>query len=195
MAFVDTLQNYWDQRVPSERRMLILAAIAVPATLALWLGLKISDGLDAREARNADARRALRVLADLRSRGPAQPADTTLQNMPTEPAKLESYLDAAAKKVSVTIPRYSPGAPVQKNGFITHSTRIEVNDVTLDQLKAFLQEVETGNRYVAITNLAINRDFKDKDKVDARLEVSAYAKEPPAAPADKNGSGSAGKGG
>ncbi len=192
MSIFESVQSWWERISPREKRMVVIAGIAVPATLILWGGLKIHDGLAARELQNDKMRKALVVLADLRSRGPSAPEDTTLANMPVEAAKLESYLEAAAKKVNVTIPRYSPGAVVTKNGFLTHSMRIELNDLTIDQAKQFMEEVEKGNRYVAVTQLSVTRDFKDKEKLDLRLEVSAYAKEAPPA-ADASGSGSAGK--
>nr|MBP9085528.1 hypothetical protein [Kofleriaceae bacterium] len=82
---------------------------------------------------------------------------------------------------------------VPKNGFVTHSMRIELNDLTIEQSKAFMEEVEKGSRYVAVTQLAVTRDYKDKDKLDLRLEISAYAKEPPPTAAG-SGSADAGKG-
>jgi type II secretory pathway component PulM len=190
MSLTDSIQAWWEQISPSEKRTVTIAGIALPLTLIVWGGLKIHDGLKAREDQNNKMRKALEVLSDLRSRGPSAPPDTTLAGMPAEPAKLESYLEAAAKKVNVTIPRYSPGGPVTKNGFVTHSTRIDLNDLTIEQVKSFLQEVETGNRYVAVTQFNLSRDFKDKDKLDVRLEISAYATEPKAA-AEGSGSGSA----
>jgi len=56
-----------------------------------------------------------------------------------------------------------------------------------------LQEIESKSKYVAVTRMDVTRrDFKGKDKLDAALEVSTYAKEP-AKKADA-GSGSADKG-
>ena len=193
MSIIETFQTWWERISPREKRIVVIAGIAMPLTLLLWGGLKIHDGLAAREVRNDKMRKALSVLASLRSRGPSAPTDTTLADMPTEPAKRESYLEAAAKKVNVVIPRYSPGAVVTKNGFLTHSMRIELNDLTIDQSKSFMEEVEKGSRYVAVTQLAVTRDYKDKDKLDLRLEISAYAKEPPPTAAG-SGSAEAGKG-
>nr|MBP9086515.1 type II secretion system protein M [Kofleriaceae bacterium] len=165
MSIIETIQTWWDRISPREKRTVVIAGIAMPLTLLLWGGLKIHDGLAAREVQNEKMRKALGVLASLRSRGPSAPTDTTLADMPIEAAKLESYLEAAAKKVNVVIPRYSPGAVVPKNGFVTHSMRIELNDLTIEQSKAFMEEVEKGSRYVAVTQLAVTRDYKDKDKL------------------------------
>jgi type II secretory pathway component PulM len=192
---IESVRTWWERITPRERTTVAIAGIAVPVIVALWIGLQISDGLGKREKANNDMRKALRTLANLRSAGPAVPVDDTLANMPTVPTKLETYLEAAAKKVNVTIPRYSPGTAITKNGFVTNSMRIEVNDVNIEQMKAFLQEVEQGSKYVAVTQLNIGRDFRDKDKLDVRLEISTYAKEPAANGAGSgSGSGSAGSG-
>ena len=64
---------------------------------------------------------------------------------------------------------------------------LSVSDLTIEQLKKFLQEVETKSRYVVVTHLDIShRDYKAKDKLDASLEVSTYAhpKKPDAAGSD-----------
>jgi hypothetical protein len=64
-----------------------------------------------------------------------------------------------------------------------------VSDLTIEQLKKFLQEVETKSKYVATTRLEITRrDYKSKDKLDASLEVSSYAKEATKKPGEANGS-------
>jgi 16S rRNA G527 N7-methylase RsmG len=56
---------------------------------------------------------------------------------------------------------------------------LSVSDLTIEQLKKFLQEVETKSKYVAVTRMEITRrDYKGKDKLDASLEVSTYAREP-----------------
>jgi type II secretory pathway component PulM len=196
MSMIESARNWWEGITPRERTTVAIAGTAVPLIIALWVGMQIQDGLAKREKDNADMRKALRVLADLRTSGPAKPIDDTVTNMPTVPTKLETYMEAAAKKVNITIPRYSPGTAVPKNGFITNSTRIDVNDVTVDQLKSFLQEVEQGLRYVVVTQINIQKDFRDKDKVDVRLEISTYAKEPVAAAAGSgSGSGSSGSAG
>ncbi|HEY5937706.1 MAG TPA: hypothetical protein VIU61_23825, partial [Kofleriaceae bacterium] len=65
---------------------------------------------------------------------------------------------------------------VTKNKFVTKSVKFKVEDLELDQLKSFLQELETTSKVVFVTDLDIARDFKDPKKVDADLEVTTYAK-------------------
>jgi hypothetical protein len=189
MAF--SARDFWDRISPRERAMVVILGICTPIILAVWLGLNIHDGLVAKEANNEEMRKALDVLADLKARGPATPSDDVVATMGTEPLSLDTYLTNAAQKAGFTLKGTTPRNPVPKNGFITNSVSCQVSDLTIDQLKKFLQEVETSSKVVVVTRLDIRRDFKDKEKLDATLEVSTYSKEPP--PKGDAGSGSAEK--
>jgi hypothetical protein len=190
-ALSDRAKDFWDRISSRERKLVVLAAIAVPITLAIWLGMSIQDGLTAMETRNDRMRKALDIVADLKARGPSQPVDDAVATMGTEPLPLDTYLDGAAKKAGFTIKSTTPHNPVIKNGFVTNTVSFNLDDLELDKLKTFLQEVETASKVVVITHLTVNRDFKDKTKVDAKLDVSTYSKEPPV----KSEGGDAKKGG
>ena len=195
-AVSERARDFWDRISPRERGLVLLAAVAAPLTLVIWLGLTIGDGLDNMEARNDKMRKALTVLTALRARGPAQPTDDTLANMPVEPLSLDTYLTNAAQTAGFVLKGTTPRTPLPRNGFTTNSVSLPVSDVTLDQLQKFLQAVETKSKYVAVTRLEITRkDYKGKDKLDASLEVSTYSKDAPKQPEGSgSGSGSAAKG-
>jgi hypothetical protein len=116
--------------------------------------------------------------------------------MGTEPLSLPTYLDNAAKKANFTLKSTTPHPAVTRNGFVTNSVSCTLDDLTIEQLKTFLMEVEMGSKVVAVTHIDLRRDFRDKTRLDINLEVSTYSKEPAAkteggAPA----AGSAKKGG
>lgn len=194
MSASEKARDFWDRISPRERTLVILLGIAVPITLAVFLGLQIKDGLDKIETRNARTRRALVVLTDLRARGPIQPADDVVATMGVEPLSLDTYLRNAATKAGFAIKgTITPRTDVTRNGFVTKSVSIQLDDLELDKIKAFLQEVETATKVVVVTSLDIKRDFKDRKLVDAKLEVSTYSKEKPANTPEAEGSGSAEK--
>jgi type II secretory pathway component PulM len=177
----DRARDFWDRISPRERRLVVIAAVAVPLTLAIWLGLAIHDGLVAMETRNDHTRKAIGVVEELHAKGAAAPTtadDDTLAKMGTEPLSLRTHLDTAAHKVGVVIKQTTPHQAVTRNGYVTSSVSCPLDKVTIDQLKSFLQEVE-ASKVVAITHLDIRRDFRDKEKLNATLEVSTYSKEPP----------------
>ncbi len=193
MSASDRARDFWDRISPRERRLVMIGAIAAPITIAIWLGLQIKDGLDQIERSNTKMRRALVVLTDLRARGPLQPTDDVVATMGDQPLSLDTYLRNAANKAGFPIKgTITPRNPVTRNGFVTSSVSISLDDLELEKVKAFLQEVETASKVVAVTNLDIKRDFKDKKLVDAKLEVSTYSKEPVSNDAEKSeGTGSA----
>ena len=192
MNISERARDFWDRISPRERRLVVLAAIAAPITLAIWLGLSIHDGLVAKEAANEKTRKALVVLADLKARGPQQPTDDVVATMGTEPLSLDTYLTNAAQKAGFQLKGTTPRNAVTKNGFVTNSVSCQVSDLTIDQLTKFLQEIESASKVVAVTRLELRRDFKAKEKLDATLEVSTYSKEPPPKGDSGSGSGSAG---
>ncbi|HEY0480923.1 MAG TPA: type II secretion system protein GspM [Kofleriaceae bacterium] len=195
-AVSERARDFWDRISPRERGLVMAAAVIAPLTLVIWLGLAIGDGLSSMQARNDKMRRALAVLADLKARGPRQPVDDVVSGMPVEPLSLETYLSNAATTAGFVLKGTTPRNPVPRNGFITASVSVNLPDLTLDQLKKFLQEVETKSKYVAVTRMEITRrEYKGKDKLDAALEVSTYAKEAVKKPDAGAGSGSAEKGG
>jgi len=187
----DRARDFWDRISPRERRLVVIAGIAVPLTIIVWLGLAIHDGLGNMEARNEKTRKALLVIQDLKARGPVGPTDDVVATMGVDPLSLDTYLSNAAQKAGFTLKGTTPRNAVTRNGFVTNSVSCSVSDLTIDQFKKFLQEVETGSKVVVVTRLDIRRDFKAKEKLDATLEVSTYSKEPPPK-GEGTGSGSAG---
>lgn len=190
-AVSERARDFWDRISPRERGLVMIAAVVAPLTLVIWLGLAIGDGLASMQARNDKMRKALAVLADLKARGPRQPVDDLVSGMPVEPLSLETYLSNAATTAGFVLKGTTPRNPVTRNGFVTASVSLNANDLTIEQLKKFLQEIETKSKYVAITRMDISRrEYKGKDKLDVAMEVSTYAKEPAKKPEAGSGAGS-----
>ncbi|HWU87363.1 MAG TPA: type II secretion system protein GspM [Kofleriaceae bacterium] len=195
-AVTDRAKDFWDRISARERKLVVLAAIAVPITIAIWLGLAIKDGLANMELRNDKMRRALAVIDDLKARGPStSPEDDIVKTMGPEPLSLDTYLDNAAKKAGFTLKGTTPRSPVTRNGFVTTSVSLQVDDIEIDKLKTFLQEVETMSKLVVITSLETSRDRRERTKLDAKLVVTTYSLEKTEAPGGGDGSAAPKKGG
>jgi hypothetical protein len=181
MSVSDSARDFWDRISPRERRLVIVAAVAAPIIIALWLGLSIRDGLVDMETRNENTRKALRVLDGMRADGTTQQkGDDVVSMMGTDPLSLPTYLDTAAKAAGFTLKTTSPHPAQTRNGFVTNSVSVTLEDLTIDQLKTFLSTVETNSKVVMVTHIDLRRDFRDKAKLDVNLEISTYSKEPPA---------------
>jgi hypothetical protein len=178
-AVSERARDFWDRISQRERGLVLIAAVVAPLTLVVWLGLAIGDGLAGMQTRNDRMRKALTVIADLKARGPRQPTDDVVSGMPVEPLSLETYLSNAATTAGFVLKGTTPRNPITRNGFVTASVSLNASDLTIEQLKKFLQEIETKSKYVSITKMDITRkDYKGKDKLDVAMEVSTYAKEP-----------------
>jgi hypothetical protein len=178
MAVADRARDFWDRISPRERKLVILLAVATPITLAVWFGFSIKDGLEEREDRNRQMRRALAIISELKARGPAtRPEDDPLKDIKPEPLSLDTYLDNAAKKAGFPLKGTSPHTPVTRNGFVTTSVSLNIDDLEIDKLKTFLHAIETDSKVVAITSLETVRDRRDRTKLDAKLIVSTYSLE------------------
>jgi type II secretory pathway component PulM len=190
-AVSERARDFWDRISPRERGLIMVAAVVAPLTLVIWLGLAIGDGLSSMQTRNDRMRKALAVVADLKARGPKQPVDDVVSGMPVEPLSLETYLSNAATTAGFVLKGTTPRNPVTRNGFVTASVSLNASDLTIEQLKKFLQEIETKSKYVTITRMDISRkEYKGKDKLDVAMEVSTYAKEQTRKPDAGSGAGS-----
>lgn len=179
MAIQDKAREFWDRISPRERMLVVLLGVAAPITLVLWLGFSIHDGLEAIESRNDKTRHALDVLADLHARGApvAAPVDDVVATMGSEPLPLDPYLNKAAQKAGLVLKSTRPRPIVTRNGFVTTSVSFELEPLGIEELGAFLKEVETQSKVVFVTHLEVTRNRGKPDKVNAQLDVSTYARE------------------
>jgi type II secretory pathway component PulM len=191
MSVSDSARDFWDRISPRERRLVVVLGVCAPIIIALWLGLSSRDGLVDMETRTERTRKALRALDGMRADGvPQQKGDDVVAMMGTEPLSLPTYLDTAAKAAGFTLKTTSPHPAQTRNGFVTNSVSVTLEDLSIEQLKTFLSTVETNSKVVMVTHIDLRRDFRDKAKLDVNLEVSTYSKEPPAK-GDGSGAGSA----
>src|ERR1044071_7076836 len=130
-AVSERARDFWDRISPRERGVVVIAAVAAPLTIVIWLGLAIGNGLDNMEARNNRMRQALTVVADLKARGPRQPTDDVLAGMPGEPLALETYLTNAATAAGFQLKGTTPKNPSNRPGFVVNSVSLNVSDLTL----------------------------------------------------------------
>lgn len=174
MAFSDRARDFWDRISPRERKLVVFLGAAVPIALAIWLGMSIRDGLVNMEARNEQARDALDIVGKLKAAGGPQQEDPGVK-IPDAPIALTTYVSKALDKNSLKNKGSIDERKVTKNGIVTTTVSCALEDITTDQLKAFLQEVETAEKIVAVTHIDVKRDRRDAKKIDATFEISTYS--------------------
>jgi hypothetical protein len=189
MATLDNLRDKWDSITPRERALVVLLGAALVVTVFLMVTFSITDRLDAMDRHNHKMRRALDILQEYRIRprpqGPADPA----VNIGAEPMKMESYVINTAKKVGIgdKVPKVDRGQKQSRpGGIFQHPYQLQVNGLTIEQTRDFLEALETDNKLVAITGLTVKRSFADRQQLDVKIEVSTYS-DPSKAPAPADG--------
>lgn len=178
-AITDRARDFWDRISARERNLVVLLAIATPLVLAFLLGSAIRDGLDSMEHRNDRTRKALLAVETMHAKGETKPTtDDALAAMTTDPLSLPTYITNAAQQAKYTLTSsISSPRSQSKGGFVTSSASLSVDKLDIEQLKDFLGALEGDSKVVAITKLEIDRDFREKEKLRAEIEVSTYSRE------------------
>lgn len=179
------LNEWWEGISPREQRLVAIAGVVGIATILIFVGLRINDGLGSIEDKNQQTRFALEQLYEYRLNQANQPPKAEIP-IPAEPVKLETYLEGIAKEVGIDIPDFKPVSPETVGEFEITSKNIDLRRITLMQLKDFLERVETKNSAVVVTQLQIKSVINDKEKLNAPMMVSAYSKKKSEGDEDKD---------
>jgi type II secretory pathway component PulM len=156
MTFNDRMQalrDKWERLSQRERTMVGAMGVTFVIMVTLIVGFLITDGLSTMEEHNTDMRQALRDLdtqrdSYIRMRAKTAQMETRLG---ATPVQLQSYVENAAKEAGVEISDSTdrPAAAAGKK-FIERSVDLHLKPVTLDQVKLFMKEMETGRSLVVV---------------------------------------------
>lgn len=173
MALSERARDFWDRISPRERKLVVFLAFGLPIVLAIWLGLSIRDGLKTMETRNEQTREALDTVARLKAAGGPVAEDPSVK-IPDSPMNLATYVEKALLKNSLKNKGSIDERKAIKTGIVTTTVSCSVEDITTEQLKAFLTDIES-DKVVAVTHLDVKRDRRDSKKLDATFEISTYS--------------------
>jgi len=155
--------------------MTVLGATAVVCILG-FIGIAISSGLSDIEKRNEEMQAALVQVHRHRlevAKGTATKSKQIKIPVESKAVDLENYLGKITKDVGVTFPKFNRGEQ-PRGQFIEATGRIELKDITIAELKEFLQRVE-ANPVVVVRELVVKKDFRVEDKLDVPdMVVATY---------------------
>ncbi len=188
----EQLRDRWEHWTPRERRLMMLLGVALVVSVFLFIGKTIGDGLDDIDKENAKRREALAALEVYRAQQ-AVPQDGPKVKIPDEAVDLNAYLENIASPLSLKIPSYQPQPDMERGNYVEVSVSIDLRDITVQDLASFLEQVETKNRTVVVTNLKVERSFRDQEKLrTASMTVATFAKKKKAKPAPGAAAGAGG---
>lgn len=171
---IDNLRMRWDNVSEREQRLLLALGITFIVVIVAWVGMRINNRLEDLEAKNAKLRKALAALDLYRATGGEDTGPDV--PIPETPLKLQTYLAKIADEVGIKIPTFNQLQPVPHDEFTENSIRIEVRDLTIQQLTEFLQKVEGDSQVVVVKTLNVRQNFRDRAKLDVRMDVATYSK-------------------
>lgn len=171
---IDNLRMRWDRVSEREQRLLVALGVTFIVVIIAWVGMRINNRLQDLEAKNAKIRKALASLDAYRESGAEQAGPDV--PIPETPLKLQTYLAKIADEEEIKIPTFNNLQPVPHDEFTENSIRIEVRDLTIQQLTDFLQKVEGNSQVVVVKTLNIRQNFRDREKLDVRMDVATYSK-------------------
>jgi type II secretory pathway component PulM len=174
------LADRWAALAPRERALLVAAA-AISATFAAWLGVAlVRDDLAALRARVAGRERELAAVRQLAATLASDPAPVALDpaDAPSLLARLE---DAAAAVVGrERIVEMTPAADAAADdGERAERIALRVSDASLAEVVRLLHDLETEPG-LAVARLELRKHADDPGRFAATLEVARLATAPAA---------------
>lgn len=173
---LDSLRMRWEGISEREQRLILILGLTFVVVIVVWVGMQIDKRLTVLEKKNVKMRKALSALQYYRAEGGESQTGSQVE-IPKKPVKLQTYLEGIAEEVGVKIPGFNPRPPQESGKYTENSTRIEIRKMTIGELAEFLQKVE-GNPVVVIKSLNIRQHFRDREKLDVRMDVATYFQTP-----------------
>ena len=176
-ASLEGLRDRWERMNPREQALMAGLGITFIIIIVSALVAKVQDGMDSIEKKNAMSREALNSLAVYRN-AKANAADTGTQiDIPAKPVALDSYLEGIISELDLESPSYPAPKRKEKGEYTELYFEVSLKGLTIVELKDFLQKIEMGSKLVVVKELTVDRNFKDKEKLDLDVTVATYMKE------------------
>jgi type II secretory pathway component PulM len=181
MAF-DGLRDRWERMAPRERKLVTLLGVTFVVCIIGWVGLTVTDGLDAIEKRNRQARAALSALETYRASGAGRAGREAAVEIPPQPIELSTYLDEVVREIQAQSPAYPSPKQTERGKYVESAMRVTLKDLTIFQVKDLLEKLESKSKVVVIRELKVKRSFRDREKLDVDLSLSTFHEPGKAAP-------------
>ncbi len=181
MAGLSSLQSSFSSSLSTlserERRMVLVAGIAVALFVTFMVTFTFSNKADAIRKRTAEKVLALDdvqgLAAGFREQKAAQQA--LEQQLAASNVRLISFLEEKAKKSGLDLGSINPRAdePLENSKIVMSAVELTLTDVKLNRLVDFLAAVEAGPGIVKVKNLRLEPRVKD-ESVTAWLTIATY---------------------
>tara|TARA_R110002096_G_scaffold44526_13_gene120447 strand:- start:15164 stop:15706 length:543 start_codon:yes stop_codon:yes gene_type:complete len=159
---------------PREQRLVLALGITLAFCLVYALVAKIQGGMEDLETSNAQSRKALHSLAIYRNAKAKAGGTSADVSIPEKALELDSYLENIISELELTSPTY-PALKVTRIGIYEElSFEIELKGLSIESMTQLLEKVESGSKLVVVKELSVDRNFRDKEKLDLQFTVATF---------------------
>lgn len=160
----------------------ILVFVMILALLAMFFGFGgylIQRDLARREVRIEAKIGKLREVAALRSdyrRRLAEQERLAAEVRRNAETRILSYLESLSQKAGIELAnvRGRRGEATGSDLVTEDAAEVEIRNVSIDRLDAFLDAIEDGNRLVKVRRLKIRTRFDNPEMLDAQINVGTF---------------------
>ena len=167
------------QNLQMREKILVMGA-ALAVVLALLYTLVIDPLLSHAERLDRQIRKAEQDLSTMQThRREYLQQQRVLENVNTQIQhrknfSLISRLDELARKTGTKILRMKPVPSPPSEAYTEESVQVKMENVTLEQLKKYLYEVEQSPQFLKIKRLSIKPRLTDRQRLSVTFRVSTF---------------------
>ena len=177
-AVLDPLRSAAGRMSRRERRLALLMLAVAVLFVAFLLFMSIRGAIADRESRidvkKAGLKRVLAMSEGFReAKAERERLEAKLRR--TKGVSLFSLLEETGRKAGVTITKMTPRTPTTEGGVKEEAVDVSLENVTLDKLTDFVNQIQRSPQVVRILTLRIRKKLTTDNTVDAKLTVATYS--------------------
>lgn len=176
------MDNIWaafDRLSAREQVMVFVMILAIIGMIIGFGGYLVNRDLSRREIRIEAKINKLREVAALRSdyrRRLAEQERLAAEVKQNSETRILSYLESLSQKAGIELAnvRGRRGEATGSDLVTEDAAEVEIRNVSIDRLDAFLKAIEDGNRLVKVRRLKIRSRFDNPEMLDAQINVGTF---------------------
>jgi len=176
------MDNAWAafDRLSAREQVMVVVMLTAIITMVLGFGgYLIQRDFSRREIRIDAKIEKLREVAALRSdyrRRLAEQEALAAEVKRNAQTRILSYLESLSEKAGIELAnvRGRRGESTGSDLVAEDAAEVEIRNVSIDRLDAFLRAIEEGNRLVKVRRLKIRSRFDDPQMLDAQINVGTF---------------------
>jgi general secretion pathway protein M len=177
--FMDNTWAAFDRLSAREQVLVFVMVVAILGMIVGFGGYLVRSDLQKREVRIEAKLDKLREVAALRSdyrRRLAEQKALAQEVRGNANTRVLSYLESMSERANIELAnvRGRRGEATGSDLVTEDAAEVEIRNVSIDRLDAFLKAIEDGNRLVKVRRLKIRTRFDNPEMLDAQINVGTF---------------------